>query len=144
MKILFVDQHSIQNTIRIGLLDQIAHHDVHLIENYDEAMAFYTNESPDMVLIDFSVDFGLEALHKILEINPIQHIITISDSIDCSEIFGCDFCIEHYKKRRVLKHQSIHDLVYLIENFSSMPCEHVHKFDRCDILDEKNLPKTKK
>lgn len=144
MKILFIDQPSIQNTIRVSLLEQMAHHDVHLINNYDDAMEFYLSESPDMVLIDFSVDFGLEALRKILEINPLQDIITLSDSLDCSEIFGCDFCIENYRKKRVLKHQSIHDLVYLIENFSSMPCEHAHKFDRCDILDDKDLPKIKK
>lgn len=144
MKILFIDKQSIQNTIRVGLLDQMAHHDVHLIDDYDKAIEFYSNESPDMVLIDFTADFGHEALVKILEMNPVQHIITISDSLDCSEIFGCDFCIEHYRKKRVLKHQSIHDLLYLIENFSDMPCEHAHKLDRCDILDEKNLPKIKK
>lgn len=143
MKILFIDNKSIQNTIRIGLLEQMAHHDVHLFDDFDEAMAFYKSESPDMVLIDFSVDFGHDALIKILEINPVQHIITLSDSLDCSEIFGCDFCVEHYKKKRVLKHQSIHDLLYLIENFAEMPCEHAHEFDRCDILDDKNLPKIK-
>jgi len=143
MKILFIDKQSIQNSIRVGLLEQMAHHDVHLIDDLDEAMSFYKNESPDMVLIDFVADFGLEALHQILKLNPKQNIITISDSCDCSEIFGCDFCIENYNKKRVLKHQSIHDLLYLIENFSEMPCEHAHKFDRCDILGEKNLPKIK-
>jgi hypothetical protein len=32
-------------------------------------------------------------------------------------------------KKRVLKKKGIHDLLYLIENFSEMPCEFAHKFN---------------
>lgn len=129
MKILFIDNKSIQNSIRIGLLEQMAHHDVHLVDGMEEAMASYLKESPEMVLIDFTISFGLEVLQKILEINPSQHIISISDSLDCSELLGCDYCLANYNKKRVLKHQGIHDLLYLIDNFYEMPCEFAHKFD---------------
>ena len=131
MKILFIDNKSIQNSIRLGLLEQMAHHDVHLIDSYEDAIEFYISEKPEMVLIDFTVGFGHEALEKILKLNPIQHMITISDSFDCSEILGCDFCLEHYKKKRVLKKDGIHELLYLIENFPEMPCEFAHKLDAC-------------
>jgi len=127
MKILFIDNQSIQNSIRIGLLEQMAHHDVHLIGDFDQAMQFYRDEKPEMVIIDFTLPGGLDALNEIVKINPSQHIITLSDSLDCSELLGCDYCLEHYKKKRVLKHSGIHDLLYLIENFSSMPCEYAHK-----------------
>jgi len=127
MKILFIDNPSIQNSIRIGLLEQMAHHDVHLIGDFDDAMKFYNEQKPEMVLIDFTLSGGLEALHAILKVDPAQHVITISDSLDCSEILGCDYCLEHYRKRRVLKHSGIHDLLYLIDNFSAMPCEYAHK-----------------
>jgi len=130
MKILFIDDQSIQNSIRIGLLEQMAHHDVHLISNEQEAMSFYTQELPDIVLIEFTISFGMDILYKILEINPLQKIITLSDSIDCSEFLGCDYCQENYNKRRVLKHQGIHDLLYLIDNFDEMCCEFAHKFDK--------------
>jgi two-component SAPR family response regulator len=129
MKILFIDNPSIQNSIRIGLLEQMAHHDVHLIGDFDEAVKFYNEEEPEMVIIDFIIPHGLEILHKILEINPSQHIITLSDSLDCSEFLGCNYCLEHYRKKRVLKHQSIHDLLYLIDNFSEMPCEFANKLE---------------
>ena len=46
MKILFIDNESIQNSIRIGLLEQMAHHDVHLIGDYDKAMGFYNEQKP--------------------------------------------------------------------------------------------------
>lgn len=132
MKILFIDNKSIQNSIRVGLLDEMAHHDVTLIDNLEGAMEFYLNEAPKMVLIDFSVDYAREALHKLLEINPKQNIISISDSLDCSEFLGCDFCLEHYNKKRLLKHQGIHDLIYLIDNFEELPCEFAHKFEECN------------
>lgn len=136
MKILFIDNKSTQNSIRTVLIEQMAHHEVTLIDNLDGAMEFYLCEGPEMVLIDFTVDFGAEALHKILEINPQQQIITISDTLDCSEMLGCDFCLEHYRKRRLLKHQGIHDLIYLIDNFPEMPCEFAHKFDACTSEDD--------
>ncbi len=129
MKILFIDNPSIQNSIRIGLLEQMAHHDVHLVTDYEEAMAFYKHEAPDMVLIDFTIEHGIESLNTILELNPAQQIITISDSLDCSEFLGCNHCLEKYNKKRVLKHQGIHELLYLIDNFEEMPCEFAHKLD---------------
>lgn len=129
MKILFIDNTSIQNSIRIGLLEQMAHHDVHLITDFDEAMAFYKSEHPEMVIIDFTIEHGVEALSEIVKNNPAQHVITLSDSLDCSELLGCDFCTEHYRKKRVLKSQGIHDLLYMIDNFSDMNCQYAHKLD---------------
>lgn len=127
MKILFVDNPSIQNSIRIGLMEQTAHLDVHLISDVEEAIAFFISESPEIVLIDFTIPHGLDVMYKIIEISPHQRFITLSDSADCSELLGCDFCQENYRKKRILKHQPIHDLLYLIDNFDRMPCEHVNK-----------------
>ena len=132
MKILFIDNETIQNSIRISLMEQMEHHDVHLITDMDEAIEFYVNESPEIVLIDFTIPHGLDALYKILEINPLQHIVTLSDSLDCAELLGCEYCLENHNKRRILKHQGIHDLLYLIDNFEGMPCEHANKLEqRC-------------
>ncbi len=129
MNILFIDSPSIQNSIRIGLMEQMAHHEVHLIDDAEEAMAFYLKEKPAIVIIDFTIPSGSDILYKLFEINPLQHIIILSDSLNCSEPLGCDYCLEKHKQRRVLKHQGIHDLLYLIDNFAEMPCEHARKFD---------------
>jgi len=129
MKILFVDNKSIQNSIRTGLMEQMSNHEVHLIDNADEALEFFSKERPEIVIVEFTVDFGLEVMHHVLALNPSQHIISLSDSLDCSEHFGCDFCLEHFRKKRILKHQGIHDLLYLIDNFSQMPCEFAHKLN---------------
>lgn len=141
MKILFIDEKSIQNSIRAGLLEQLAHHEVYLTDNYEDAMELYTRESPDMVVLEFTVYFGMDALFKILKLNPQQQIITLSDSLDCSELIGCDHCLHNYNKKRVLKHQSIHDLLYLIDNFPEMPCEHAHKLEMPSSQETKEAKK---
>lgn len=110
----------------------MAHHEVHLIGNFDEAIKFYTEQNPDMVIIDFTIKDGAEVLKTILELNPLQHIITLSDSLDCSEFLGCDQCLELYRKRRVLKHEGIHELLYMIDNFSQTPCAFAHKLHTPD------------
>ena len=131
MKVLFIDNASIQNSIRIGLMREMAHHDVHLISDFDEAIAFYKNEKPDMVVIEFSITVGHDALMKLLEINPSQPIITLSDATDCSELIGCDHCLEKYNKKRLLKKEGIHELLYTIENFDETPCPMAHKLADC-------------
>lgn len=138
MKILFIDNESIQNSIRIGLLEQMAHHDVHLCHEHDDVMSYYNEHKPDMVLIDFSIESGAEILKEILELMPTQPIITISDSIDCSELLGCEFCLKNYDKKRVLKHQGIQELLYLIDNFEDMHCEHAHNISEDCGSKEKN------
>ncbi len=137
MKILFVDNKSIQNSIRTGLMEQMSGHDVHLIDNIEEAVEFYSKERPEMVVVEFTVDFGFEFLHYVLKTNPSQHIISLSDALDCAEHFGCDFCLANYRKKRILKHQGIHDLLYLIDNFSQMPCEFAHKLNHLFSEEEK-------
>ncbi|PHR56210.1 MAG: hypothetical protein COA44_08960 [Arcobacter sp.] len=129
MNILFIDNHSIQNSIRLSLLEQMAHHTVYLSSDYEDALQHYKDEKPDIILIEFTIEYAEKALKKILELDPKQKIITISDSLDCSEILGCDYCLKHYNKRRVLKHQGIHELLYLIDNFDEMPCEYAHKLN---------------
>lgn len=141
MKILFVDNKSTQNSIRTGLMEQMSGHDVHLIDNVEEAVAFFSKERPEIVVVEFTVDFGFEFLHHVLTVNPSQHIISLSDSLDCSEHFGCDFCLANYRKKRILKHQGIHDLLYLIDNFSQMPCEFAHKLHHSCHEEEKDSSK---
>lgn len=137
MKILFIDDKSVQNSIRIGLLENMAHHDVHLYDDLNEALEFFSKEHPEMILIDFSHEFALEAMNRILKVKPQQHIITISDVLDCSEHMGCDFCLENNRKKRILKSAGIHELIYLIDNFQYVHCPYAHKFDEYITKDVK-------
>jgi len=130
MNILFIDNKNMKNNIRISLLENMAHHDVTLINDYENAIIFYKEKRPKMVLIDFENDFGTKALNKILEINPHQHIITLSDSTDCSEIIGCDHCLNNYKKRRILKSEGINSIIYMVDNFEYMMCAYANKLNQ--------------
>jgi len=129
MKILFIDSKDIKNSIRISLLENMAHHSVVLVDNYEDALITYKDQRPQMVLIDFETDFGSKALADILKINQNQHIITISSSPDCSESIGCEFCQQNYQKRRILKSEGIHALLQVVDDFQYMGCAYANKLN---------------
>ncbi len=126
MKILYIDNQSIQNSIRIGLMEQMAGHEVYLIDDADKAVEYFVSESPEIVIADTSVTFSSESLKQILSINPSQKSIVLSGSIECSDSKGCAVCLSKYERKGMLKGRALHDLMYLIENFSEIPCEFAH------------------
>jgi len=71
--------------------------------NYNDCIEFYNKYPYDMVFIDFADKIGENILFYILEKNPNQKIITISDIEECSEKQGCNFCTTTYNKKRVIK-----------------------------------------
>jgi hypothetical protein len=77
------------------LIDKVSH--------YTDCIELYDKHTYDMVFIDFADEIGKKILSYILEKNPKQKIITISDIYECSEKRGCDFCTTTYNKKRVTK-----------------------------------------
>lgn len=120
---MYIDNPSIQNSVRIALMQQIADHEVLLIDDALSAVEFFIRESPQLVIADTSVAFGAEALNQILSINPRQQSIVLSDFIDCSDPKGCVDCLLNNKKKAMSKRGVLHELLYLIDNFEETPCE---------------------
>ncbi len=123
MNILYIDNPSIQNSIRIALMQQIAGHKVCLIDDALSAVEYFLSESPQLVIADTSVVCGAEGLKQILAIDPSQKSIVLSDSIDCSDSKVCVDCLSKHEKKGMLKKAALHDLLYLIDNFSETPCK---------------------
>jgi hypothetical protein len=73
------------------------------VSDYNDCIEFYDKYTYDMVFIDFADDIGKKILSHILEKNPTQKVVTISDIEVCSEKQGCDFCATTYNKKRVIK-----------------------------------------
>jgi len=99
------------------------------ISHYNDCIEFYNRYHYDMVFLDFIDDIGKKILNYILEKNPKQRIITISDVDVCSEKNGCDFCTSTYNKKRVTKPVKENDLftIFLKEE----PC---HSYCNLDLL----------
>ena len=73
------------------------------VSEYDDCIELYDKYTYDIVFIDFADDIGKKILSYILEKNPKQKVVTVSDIEVCSEKRGCDFCATTYNKKRVTK-----------------------------------------
>ena len=126
-KILFIDEDNFQTEMRAQLLQN--DHDVDVVNSFDEVKALYKQDKYDIVIIDFSRDFGMEALHYIDNINRMQDMITISVNEEYSEQQGCDYCVSHHKRRRLIPPFPFPQLVRLVDNFDLTICPAKHKFE---------------
>ena len=128
-KILFIDEDNFQTEMRSQLLSNTGLHEVVTVSSFDEVTNLYDKDKFDIVIIDFSRDFGLESLRFIDAIDPMQHMITISENEDYSEQKGCDFCLAHHHRRRLIPPFPFPDLVRLVERFDLTVCPTKKKFD---------------
>jgi len=127
-KILFIDEDDFKTEMRAQLLRDTHHHDIDIADSIDDVKKYYKKNLYDIVIIDFSRDFGMEALNYIDSIDPMQHMITISENEDYSEQLGCDYCVAHHRRRRLIPPFPFPELVRLVDNFDLTVCPVKHKF----------------
>jgi len=128
-KILYIDNDDFQTEMRAQLLSDVHNHEVVIVESFEEVEILYAKNKFDLVIIDFSRDFGLKSLQYIDSIDPFQHMITISENEEYSEQQGCDYCIAHHRRRRLIPPFPFPELVRLVSNFDLSVCPVKHKFD---------------
>ena len=127
-KILFIDEENFKTEMRAQLLINSGH-EVDLVDSFDEVKALYKKDKYDVVIIDFSRDFGAESLHYIDSIDPLQDMITISKDEAYSEHLGCDYCLAHHKRRRLVPPFPFPELLKYVEHFDVTSCTLKHKFE---------------
>ncbi len=123
MKILYIDTPSIQNSIRIALMEQMTNHQILLIDNEEKAVEAFMKDPAEILIYDPSVPASSDVVEKLLFINPRQQCISLSDSVACADKEGCDNCLANYNRRAVKKEEGLHSLLYMIDNFNEMSCE---------------------
>lgn len=129
MKLLLVDKNDFTTLSRAQLLDEFGHHKVDVVHSYDAVQSCYEKNKYHIVVIDFSIPSGIEAIRWIEQIDAMQRIVTISNSESYSELRGCRHCVEHHRRRRLKKPFAINTLVELIREFDLISCEHYHESD---------------
>ena len=128
-KILFIDEENFKTDMRAQLLRDSGDHLVDVVDSFDEVKTFYQKGKYDVVIIDFSRDFGVESLHYIDSIDPMQDMITISKDEAYSEQLGCDYCLAHHKRRRLVPPFPFPDLLKYVEHFDVTSCAFKHHFE---------------
>lgn len=105
-----------------------------LLKNFEEAKRFYENHACYLVLIDFTTPEGLSFLQWLNNVNKAQRIITLGYDLRCSSTLGCDFCTEHYHKKRLVKPFNALNLHKLIRDFDKDACAYSNQFYRKEFL----------
>jgi len=126
-KVLFIDEDNFQTEMRAQLLQ--AQHDVDVANSFDEVKSLFEKDKYDIVIIDFSRDFGLESLQYIDKIDNMQDMITISINEEYSAQQGCDYCLAHHKRRRLIPPFPFPELQRLVDSFDLTICPAKHNFD---------------
>jgi len=128
MRILFIDQ----DEELIGLfknIDSMESFTVEITTTLEESQRLYTNESFDIVIINFTILNGREILDYIEKIEPKQRVITLSEELVHSTEGGALNCQMNFNRRRLLKPLKISELIYFIKNFDETPCKYQNKFN---------------
>ncbi len=107
--------------------------------NIDEGLEQYKKNKIDFVIIDFCEENNKKLLEEILKINSHQKTITLGEELKCSELQGCEFCIIHHNRKRLLKPFHPHDLYKTIKEFDSKECQYIEFTSPKNI--ERFLPK---
>ena len=121
-KILFIDDDDFKTEMRAQLLTDTRHHQVVVVDSFEEVKILYQKNKFDIVIIDFARDFGLESLRYIDSIDHMQKMITISENEEYSEPKGCEYCVSHHQRRRLMSPFPFPELVHLIESFDLTMC----------------------
>ena len=127
-KILFIDEDNFQTEMRSQLLSNEGH-DVDVVNSFDEVKELYLKHKYDIVIIDFSRDFGTESLNYIDSVDAMQHMITISMHEEYSEQLGCEYCVSHHRRRRLIPPFPFPNLVRFVERFDLTICPHISEFE---------------
>ncbi|MCJ7766511.1 MAG: hypothetical protein MUP09_11295 [Thiovulaceae bacterium] len=127
-KILFIDNDNFQTKTRAELLTETRQHRVVVVDAFEEVKALYEKDKYDIVIIDFTRDFGLESLRYIERVDPMQTMITISANEEYSEQNGCDYCVQYHRRRRLIPPFAFPELLRLIENFDLTICAEKNTF----------------
>jgi hypothetical protein len=90
---------------------------------FDGSLDIY-NDNIDFVAVDFSKQSNKNTLTNILKINQNQKTITISESLTCSDVHGCEHCPKNFNRRRMLKPIEIKSLYHTIKYFDTEQCKY--------------------
>ncbi len=84
--------------------------------DYLDEIALYNNHKYDIIFIDVIDDIGKKLLSYILNKNPKQKIISMTDTSDCIHTISCDLCLAKYNKSKFIKPINIDDILNIFLN----------------------------
>ncbi len=124
MKILMIDHGGFQLQTRKMLIeDAIEGVSVDTVSTLGEVYIAFKKEHYEIVMVDNTIENGQECVDHILQIDPAQQILVVSDAIHCV-IRRCGDCVERHHIRRLNNPTPIKNIVRMLDRFKSYECDH--------------------
>lgn len=124
MKILIIDHTGLQvQTRKMFIEEAVTPCIIDIANTLGEVMTGYKKDLFDLIILDHTIENGSKCAEYILEIDPQQKILVVSDAIACV-ITRCEDCVQNHDLRRLSNPTSIRNIARMIGNFSNYKCDH--------------------
>lgn len=124
MKILMIDQAGFQlQTRKILIEEAIDKCSVDTALTLGEVFIAFQKEKFDVVIIDHGIENGQQCIEHILQIDPNQAVLVVSDAIHCV-INRCEDCVNNHSIRRLFNPTPIKNIIRMVEGFRNYRCDH--------------------
>lgn len=124
MKVLIIDHTGFQLNTRKALIEQdVADCAIDMVSALGEVYLAYKKGEYDLVILDHTIENGQACFDFIIQIDPQQPILVVSDAIHCV-IRRCGDCAQNHRVRRLSNPTPIHNIVRMVQRFEMYECDH--------------------
>lgn len=123
MKLLIIDRSGFQLQTRKILLEEQLKCDIVTASSLGDTYIAFQKNVFDVVLIDNTIENGQQYIDHMLQIDPVQPILVVSDAIHCV-IKRCGDCVQNHQIRRLNNPTPIKNIVRMVESFQRYACDH--------------------
>ncbi len=130
MNLLLIDT----DELTVSYLEHIKKAKAYNIIATDYTLEQYQKNAIDIVIVDSSIEKNRLFCEKIVELNPKQKILIISDLLCPLNNVVCEECVGLYNKKRLLKPIEVKEFVEIIDNFDNYTCKYIPTNNFRDIV----------
>lgn len=123
MKILIIDRVGFQLQTRRMLLEEALDCVVDTVSTLGEVYIAFQKDTYSVVMIDHGIENGQICVDYILNTDPKQPILVVSDAIHCV-ISRCADCVQQHDIRRLFNPTPIKNITRMLEGFRNYRCDH--------------------
>ncbi|MDQ1341298.1 MAG: hypothetical protein QG567_2456 [Campylobacterota bacterium] len=95
----------------------------------EEAIKLFEKNSYDFVVANFSILNAQEVLNHITQKKPKQRIIVVSTVEGCTDLNGCNHCLQNHKKHRLMMPNDLQKLDVVLNDFDNFVCSYANSIN---------------
>jgi hypothetical protein len=134
--ILLIDNVIYDTEVFCNILSELFKYEIDTVLEYESVIVLYNQNEYAFVLLDHSVPDANKMIEYILNKNPQQQFILLSDSLKCP--VHCDFCLENFRFIRLLKPIDVRETFKYITRKVDFICPNKHVFLNLHTLEQLN------